>query len=83
MMTLLRNWLGFGQRQHSAGASSTIDMFLSGASIPAVSAAYAPGVGGPDLLLAQRAIEQQLRQFIFQLEDEIAEMKEALDACEG
>lgn len=55
-----------------------LDWFLAGHTIPRISAAMRPGVGGPDLLNEQRRIEATIRTYALQLEAQNAELRRAL-----
>lgn len=58
--------------------TSALDLFLRGASIPAISAALSPGVGGPALLDRQRDIEDEIRDYIGELAETIRELRAQL-----
>lgn len=67
MMKLL-TWLGLVDQR--PGQLDTIDLFLAGHSIPALSAA-----AGQDMIAEQRRIEQRIRAYVLQLEQQIAELQ--------
>ena len=55
-----------------------LDWFLAGHTIPRISAAMQPGVGGPELLQEQRRIETTIRTYTLQLEAQNAELRREL-----
>lgn len=67
MMKLL-TWLGVVDQRPAQ--LDTVDLFLAGHSIPALSAA-----AGQNIIAEQRKIEQQIRAYVLQLEAEIAELQ--------
>lgn len=74
----LINW--FLSLFQGSGESETtaLDLFLHGATIPWISVELNPGIGGPVLLEQQRLIESEIRDYIFELSDMIAELRQEL-----
>lgn len=71
MIQSLLTWLGLVDERPAQ--LDTIDLFLSGHSIPAVAASQ-----GGDMIHAQRAVEQQIRSYILGLEQQISELQAQL-----
>ena len=65
-----------GWADQPAQPLSSIDLFLAGHSIPALSAA-----AGQDMIERQRQIEAEIRDFIRELQYQIAELQADLDTC--
>lgn len=60
------------RRNHEA-----LDLFLtSGHTVPRISALLAPGLGGPPLLDKQRAIEQAIRAYTLDQEQQVRKLRE-------
>lgn len=59
--------------------TSAIALFLAGQTIPRISQMEHPGIGGPELLQAQRAIEDEIRDYINDLIDTIAELHSEIE----
>ena len=69
---LVRGEAGDGRRDES------LDLLLSGYSIPRISALLWPGLGGPPLLERQRDIEQAVREYVVSLEKQVLELQEQI-----
>lgn len=73
MIDYLKSWLS----PEPEPSSPAIDLFLAGASIPAIAGQL--GCYGEQLIPGQRAIEAELRAYIGELESEISSLRAALD----
>ena len=75
---MIRLFRLLGWASEPAQPLSSVDLFLAGHSINAISAPAGQGI-----IQRQREIEQELRSYIYQLECENASLQAQIDTCNG
>lgn len=80
MIEWLLSFFG-GQQDDDEEQSLVLQYFLYGYSTQKVAALTHPGVGGPELIDAQMAVEAEIRDYVDELMETVAELRSELAAA--